>query len=220
VLLGGVLAVLVALAWGVSVSPLLDVDQVTVRGASRLDQEEIEAAAGVHVGDALLWMDPGAAVEGIEALPYVRSATAAREWPDAVRITVRERAPVAWVDAPGGKKAVVDRTGRVLEEVDTPPGLPQLVGVRVVPPAGGTIDAAGAARVAGGLEGLARLATQSVEATDHGVVVHLVRGAEIRMGPPTQVAVKLRAAFAVLAASEGHPLTYVDVSTPIIPVTD
>ena len=104
-----------------------------------------------------------------------------------------------------------------------PEGRPQLLGAKVVPPPGGTIgtvDAIGAARVAGALTGLAAGGTASVETTDHGVVLHLRSGAEIRMGEPTQIAVKLRAALAVLGASQGRPLTYVDVSTPTNPVTD
>ena len=39
-------------------------------------------------------------------------------------------------------------------------------------------------------------------------------------GEATQVAVKLRAALAVLAASGTNPVTSVDVSTPTNPVTD
>ncbi len=38
------------------------------------------------------------------------------------------------------------------------------------------------------------------------------------MGRPTQIAVKLRAALAVLGASQGVPVNYVDVSVPTNPV--
>ncbi len=216
----GVVVVLVAIAYAVSVSPLLAVDTLQVRGTSHLTPAQITAAAGVHEGDAMTWIDTGASVEGMEELPYVRSATLERQWPRTVRITVRERTPSAWIDAPSGT-ALVDGTGRVLETVDAPPqGMPQLVGAKLVPPPGGNIDAVGAARVAGALTGLAAVGTASVEATDHGVVLHLYAGPEIRMGEATQIEVKLRAALAVLGASGDHPVTYVDVSTPTNPVTE
>jgi cell division protein FtsQ len=215
-----VVVVLAAIAYALSVSPLLAVDTLQVRGTSHLTPAQITAAAGVHEGDAMPWIDAGASVEGIEELPYVRSATLEREWPRTVRITVRERTPAAWIDAPSGK-ALVDGTGRVLETVDAPPqGMPQLLGAKLVPPPGGTIDAVGAARVAGTLTGLAAAGTASVEATDHGVVLHLHAGPEIRMGEATQIGVKLRAALAVLGASADHPVAYVDVSTPTNPVTE
>ncbi len=217
VVVGAILVVL-AIAWGVSVSPLLDVDHVTVRGLGRLTAAEVQAAGGVHPGDAMAWLDAGAAAGRIEALPFVRRATVVREWPDTVRISVVERRPVAWIDAPGGK-VVVDGTGRVLESVTDPqPGMPQLVGTKLVPGVGATVVPVGGARVAAGLTGLAAAGTRSVTVTDAGVSLQLASGSEIRMGAPTQVAVKLRAALAVLRASEGVEVHYVDVSVPTNPV--
>jgi cell division protein FtsQ len=217
--LGVVLVVLLAIAYGVTRSPLLAVDTVQVRGVSHLTAQQVRDAAGVHDGDAMVWLDPGAALSGIRALPYVRTARLERQWPHTVRITIGERTPSAWIDAPGGK-ALIDRDGRVLAVVAAaPPGMPQLVGAKVVPAPGGTIDAVGAAHVAGALTGLAAVGTVSVDATDQGVVMHLVDGPEVRMGEATQVDAKVRAALAVLAALQGQPVTYVDVSVPTNPVT-
>ena len=214
----GIVVALAAVAWGVSVSPLLDVDHVRIRGLHHLTAAEIERAAGIHPGDAMAWLDPSRAVRDVEALPYVGRAAVSREWPDTVRITVHERRPVAWVDGPGGK-AVVDGTGRVVESVPAPPaGLPQLLGVQTVTAPGGTIGPRDGARAAAGLGGFVAGGTASVETTDHGVVLHLRSGAEIRLGPPTRVAVKVRAALAVLGASAGTEVHYVDVSVPTNPV--
>ncbi len=140
---GLVVAVVVLIAYGVSMSPLLSVDTLQVRGTAHLTAPQVEAAAGVHEGDAITWIDTGKAVAGIEALPYVRDATLRREWPHTVRITVHERKPAAWIDSPG-EKALVDGTGRVLEMVDAAPrAMPQLLGAKLVPPPGATIDAEG-----------------------------------------------------------------------------
>jgi cell division protein FtsQ len=212
------LLVLLAVAWGVSKSPLLDVDHVQVQGVDRVSATQVEDAAGVHPGDAMVWLDPGRAVSGIEALPFVRRATVTRSWPDTVRITVVERRPVAWVEGPAGK-VVVDGTGRVLEGVaDAPPGMPRLVGTKIVPGPGATISPVGGARVASGLTGLVAAGTVSVTVTDTGVTLQLVSGPEIRMGEATRVGVKVRAALAVLGASTGTDVHYVDVSVPTNPV--
>jgi cell division protein FtsQ len=58
----------------------------------------------------------------------------------------------------------------------------------------------------------------SVTTTDTGVTIQLADGPEIRMGDANRVAVKLRAALAVIAASEGTDVHYVDVSVPTNPV--
>jgi cell division protein FtsQ len=214
---GFVVAVLLTVAFAVSRSPLLAVDTLQVRGSTHLTAEQILDAAGVHEGDPIVWIDTSAAVAGIEALPYVRAASLERQWPDTVRITVHERRPSAWVEGPTGP-AVVDPTGRVLAEVDAaPPAMPQLLGA-TVPPPGGTVDVVGAARVAGALPGLAAAGTTSVDTTDHGIVLHLATGGEIRMGEATQIRVKLNAALAVLDASRDAPPAYVDVSVPTNPV--
>lgn len=217
--LGLVVAVLLAAAYGISRSPLLAVDTVTVLGTAHLTPSQVEAAAGVHQGDAMVWVDVGNAVSRVEALPYVRDVSIERKWPHTLRITVHERTPAAWIDG-AGAKTVVDATGRVLETVDAAPaGLPQLLGAKVVPPPGGAIDAVAAARVAGTLTALAVSGAASVEDTsDHGVVVHMVSGPELRLGPATAVAVKIRAALAVLGATQDALPTYVDVSVPTNPV--
>jgi cell division protein FtsQ len=214
----GVVLALFGLAWGISVSPLLDVDHLQVQGLHRVTAAAVEDAGGIHHGDAMAWLDPSRAVRSIEALPFVRRATVTREWPDTVRVTVVERRPVAWIAGPAGK-VVVDGTGRVLESVaDAPPGMPQLLGTNVVPVTGATISPAGGAHVAAGLTGLLVVGTRSVTMTPAGVTLQLANGPEIRMGSADRVAVKLRAALAVVAATAGTEVHYVDVSVPTNPV--
>lgn len=213
-----VVTVLVALAYAASVSPFLDVDTATVRGTSRTTAEQVLRTGGIAKGDALFWLDTGAAATRIEALPFVSRARVVKEWPDSVRVTVRERIPAAWAAVPGGM-VVVDRTGRVLERVDgAPAGLPELIGLRAVPEPGATVAPVGPARIAGALSAVAAGGTRSVTATDHGPTMQLVNGPEVRLGDTTQVGAKLRALAAVLAAMGDQPVQYVDVSVPTNPV--
>ncbi len=69
----GVLVVLGA-AYAVVASPLLDVDRVVVKGTVRTTLAQVETAGGVRRGDAMVWLDAGAAARRIAALPWVRDA--------------------------------------------------------------------------------------------------------------------------------------------------
>jgi cell division protein FtsQ len=158
-------------------------------------------------------------VSSIEALPYVQSARVQREWPDTVTIRVVERVPVAWM-ASGSRHALVDRTGRVLESrAEAPVGMPQLASTAAVPAAGRRVATAvgEGARVAAALGSLAA-GVRLITVTDAGVSLQLVSGPEVRLGEPDRVAVKVRAAAAVIAALHGAPVQYVDVSVPTNPV--
>jgi cell division protein FtsQ len=215
-----VLAVVVVgtAAWVALASPLLDVDRVIVRGTVHTTADQVTSAAQVALGDAMVWVDDGAAASRVEALPWVRSAHVAREWPGTVRITVTERTPAAWVQSPTGP-AIVDGTGRVLDRVaDAPVDLPQVADVARVPPVGASISPALGARVAGRLLGYARSGTRSIAVTDDGVNLSLQSGVEVRLGRPTAVMTKVRAAVAVLGALDGEAVSYVDVAVPLNPV--
>lgn len=213
----GVLVVLVVAYAGVA-SPLLDVDRVVVKGTARTTTAQVETAAGVHRGDAMLWLDGGAAAQGIAALPWIRDARVEREWPGMVTIVVTERSPAGWVDT-GSGPALVDGTGRVLERVSEPPtDLPQIVAPKRVPPVGATITPIDGAEVAGRLEGFARTGTRTITLTPGGVVLGLVSGPDIRLGEPTHVNMKIRSAIAVLTALDGQTVQYIDVTVPSNPV--
>jgi cell division protein FtsQ len=213
-------AVVVALAgaWAVLASPFLDIDRVVVKGTARLTPADVETASQIHRGDAMVWLDGGAAVARIDALPWIRAAHVEREWPGTVTITVTERTAVAWVDT-GTGPALVDGTGRVLERLLTPPtDLPQIASPKLVPPVGATIEPVVGARVAGKLQGFARSGTREITLSPSGVVLGLVNGPEIRLGEPSDVMLKVRAAVAVLTALDGEPVAYIDASAPSNPV--
>jgi cell division protein FtsQ len=205
-----------ALAWGATVSPILDVNRVVVRGVQRLDRASVVDAAGVHPGDALVWFDASTAAARVEGLPWVRHARVERDFPGTVRIVVRERQPVAWVDAT--PVVLVDDEGRVLEATDAPPaGLPRLVGAESAP-TGAHVRPRAAARVAAAF-GTLRSGVTAVSVADGAAVARLASGVDVRFGHPTDLGQKIRAALAVVQALGTRSPGYVDVSVPATPVT-
>ena len=142
VAIAGAIVVVLIVGWAAIASPFLDVDHIVVTGNARLTAEQIESASRIEHGDPMVWLDGGAAVAGIQALPWVRAAHVEREWPGTVKITITERRAAAWVDS-GAGPALVDRSGRVLERLTEPPtALPQIATPKFVPPVGATIEPA------------------------------------------------------------------------------
>lgn len=114
----GIVLGLLAAAVAVVLSPLLDVDRVTVEGTSVLSQDEVIEASGVARGDQLVTVDLRGARAALAGTPMIASATVSREWPDTVRIVVVEERPLAAVRSADREVAVAD-SGRVLpDEVD------------------------------------------------------------------------------------------------------
>ena len=118
--------------YGLSRSPLLDLDRIEVKGAERTSPDAVRDASGLGLHEQLTDLDLAGARAGIAALPWVGEVHVARRWPATVVVRVIERVPVASVRTPDGI-VVVDKTGRVLERVDTAPAtLPKII---VVDPA-------------------------------------------------------------------------------------
>lgn len=99
-------------------SPILDVDEIEVRGAVMTDAATVRDLLGIDAGDPLLLADLAAASAAVESLPWVEEAQVSRDLPGGIVVRVVEREPVAIVSA-GGRAVLVDRTGVVL--ADAPP---------------------------------------------------------------------------------------------------
>ena len=94
----------------------LRVSQVYVDGRSRADLAAVREAVGVEPGDPLLGLDLDAIKARLEQLTWVERASASRLFPDAVRVQILEREPIAlWQRQ--GRFALVDRSGGVIEGV-------------------------------------------------------------------------------------------------------
>ncbi len=79
----------------VMTSESLRVDRVEVRGNHFLSEGEVRELLGPAVGVNILRVDIAAITARLKASPWVADATVARALPNGLRITVRERIPLA-----------------------------------------------------------------------------------------------------------------------------
>lgn len=215
----GMVVVVAGLAVGAALSPILDVESVTVTGVAADRAAAVEDAAGVGVGDPLLGFLPGRAAARVEDLPWVERATVARDLSGSVRIAVVPRVPVGWTTV-GARVLVVDADGSVIDTTDVAPsGVPELTGVADVTPARDAIRPRSLATAAGALGPELRMRIASVGLDDGAITAQVVYGPQLRFGVPDRMAVKARVAAAVLASLGDAPVGYVDVSVPAAPVT-
>jgi cell division protein FtsQ len=233
------LASAIGIAWLIVQSPFLAVKQVNVEGATRHSASEVEAAAAVKDGSALLFVDTDAVARRVEALPWVGEARVERDLPTSLTITVNERLPVAWVRRPVpsgspegtlGTIVLVDRSGRVLgEEAQPPVGLPELIGVTRVPDRGDRIEPAAPARAIAQLPDALRSQTASLHRRRGQAVLALAAppgGAqpaaeEVKLGSFEAIGAKGAAALAILDQlfADRAEVGYIDVRVPGAPAT-
>jgi cell division protein FtsQ len=221
-------------AWMLLHSKVFAARVVRVEGSVHTPAAEVVAVAGLAHDPPMIDVDPGAAAARLERLPWVATATVARHWPDGVVVTVVERRPVAVVatspaggtagTAPAGGTApwaLVDRTGRVLADVATPPaGLVHLVAPSPGRP-GTTLGASAAPglRVAGTLPPAFAAQVATVQVGKGGVVtLALTSPVTVDLGTTSQLRQKYEDAAAVLAGAQLVSGDVIDVSVPDSPV--
>lgn len=215
----------VALACGLVLSPLADVDALRVEGARQTGTEQVVTAAGIRTGEAMVTLDPAGAAAGVRALPWVADARVVRAWPGTVRIEVIERTPVAAL-AGGPDWTLVDAEGHQLARVaEVPPGIPRLEGVGEPGEPGDLLGApaAGALRAAAMLSDSLRPVVVAVVADDQGdltaeVALAAAEGSAVALlGRPAALEAKLLALEAVLAGADLDGVETIDVRVPTSP---
>ena len=106
----------------------LSVKFIKVEGCHDVTPQSIERLAGVGKGYPLLRIDLKEVRRKVVSHPYVRDATVVREFPDTLRISVKERIPVAVVM--GSRFGLVDGEGAALALLDSyPDGYPVITGI-------------------------------------------------------------------------------------------
>jgi cell division protein FtsQ len=225
--------------WLLALSPLLDVDQVVVRGAQRSGPELVREVTGVLPGQAMVTLRLDQAAADVEELPWVATATVERRWPGTVTVSVTERRPVAAVAVPaagsgrdlaaGPSWILVDDQGRQLAVVSSPePELGSIEGGDEEPRPGNQVGpvTAGALQLLVELRAAVPSEPARVVVTPDGSLQAVVgdgNGAEwqVRFGAPVRLADKVlalrtlveRGALAGAAAG-----VVVDVRVPEAPV--
>ncbi len=86
-----------------------------VTGNAIVPRAAILARAALEPGRNIWLLDTRAAQQRIEAIPYVQSAQVRRAFPNAVAISIVERAPLGCLFAAGGAALTIDAQRRVLE---------------------------------------------------------------------------------------------------------
>lgn len=92
----------------------LEVREVYVDGRVRTEEESLRQALGVVRQQPILAVEPAAVRARLLALPWVADAEVGRFLPDTVHVRLFERRPLALWQR-GGRYALVDRTGAVIE---------------------------------------------------------------------------------------------------------
>ncbi|MCU1490802.1 MAG: Polypeptide-transport-associated domain protein FtsQ-type [Acidimicrobiaceae bacterium] len=203
-------------------SALLSARAVTVRGALHESRAEILAVSGLAKRPPLIDIDQAGVASAIEALPWVRTATVSRHWPDGVSVNLVERQPLGEVPLAGGKDAVVDRSGRVLEEVAGPPsGLVVLTGVGSVPRPGGFLQASDGPllQLAAQLPATIapRISSISKTITD-GLVLRVTHGPLVVLGSSSQLGAKMVSLTTLLDKASLNGIVTIDLRVPAAPV--
>lgn len=90
--------------------------QVSVEGREHTRASEILAALDLPQGAPLLALDPTAARERLESLPWVKEASVERRLPDLVHVRLKERTPIALWDQGGGHFLLVDADGVAISD--------------------------------------------------------------------------------------------------------
>jgi cell division protein FtsQ len=213
-----VVVTVAALAWLVARSPLLDVDDLAVEGAVRTPTEEVLAAVGARPGDQLLDVDVDAARDRVVALPWVADASVALDWPSSVRVSIREREPVAAARGDDGSDWLVDAEGRVLAPSVGDEGLVVVEGVGVGDP-GSTLGPAaeGALALLAQLPPGAASRLEAVVVTSAGHLDGRTRTepqAAVWFGPPTDLAAKVATLQTLFAQVDDTDVLVWDVRVP------
>ena len=200
-------------------SPLFNLDHVRVTGAQRESAEAVQAAARLHLGDPLMFIDTGAVARRIEQLPWVERAVVHRDFPGTLKIAITEYVPTSYVRRSDGSAVLIASNGRAVALARTAPavgveirseGLPPAVGSLVSPPE--------AADVMRHLPDRLRAQVSAIDVGDT-FALELRSGGQVRLGTLDHLRAKGAAALGVIDHLAGQAFTYIDVSAPQAPVS-
>ena len=197
------------------------IDRVDVTGGSSAVDKQVAKALEPFVGRSLVGLDGGAVLQRVEALPTVVSASYDRSFPSTLHVMIVPERPIA-VLRTGAAAWVVSARGRVIQPIVTTAEstLPRIwIGKKTLHP-GDVLPRrlGGTSALALGAAGSFRSRVGTASFLDGVLVFHLRSGLELVLGSPSDIALKVAVAQAVLRRLPAGN-TVIDVSAPSRPVT-
>jgi cell division protein FtsQ len=202
-----VLALLGASLWTMYFSTVLVTKRVKVVGSSDLTAAQVSLAAQVPLGVPLASQDLDAIAQRTTSLATIEAATAIRQWPSTITVTVTERRPILGVRQPEGY-VLVDRLGVAYQ---TQQVLPSKVVLAVVNP-GDKPLLTEMATVAAALPSKLRGRVDRMTASNgDAIALVLESGHTVNWGSSSDSELKAQIVTALL---KREPKSSIDVSSP------
>jgi cell division protein FtsQ len=219
--------ILVVIAATLRYAPLFSVEKITVTGNEQVTSDAVVAAASVPDGTRVLTAPLDQIASRVESLDAVAQAKVTRDWPNGLKIVVRERQPVGYVTLDGGVGLVGSDGFVYREEKSVPRDLPRLPDA----PVGGAgdpyesrLDAASvpAFEVAVLLPHQLQKRVSSIAVEGDGVVVlNAADGVLVRWGSSDSSKEKAHVVLLLMKRPGwGSQFTDVNVSAPNAPALD
>jgi cell division protein FtsQ len=207
--------------WTLYGSPWLRATHVVVRGTQELTVGQVERAARVPLGGALVSVDTGAVRDRlVKALPRIDRVSVRRSWPHTVSVVVTERTPAAVLRS-GARYTEVDSGGVRFATVDEAPRGVPLIQLAPTPSASlrqfGTKALLRASiEVAADLPASLRGQATAIRVRSYdGITVELSGGRDVMWGS-AEDGTRKAAVLTALMKAEPHA-EHFDVSAPTAP---
>lgn len=91
----------------------LALSEIHIKGRNYTSFEDIKSAIGAPYGTPLIGLSLSEIQQNIEQLGWVKSASVARVYPDAISVTLTERRPLALLQSPSGHR-LIDEAGHII----------------------------------------------------------------------------------------------------------
>lgn len=190
--------------------PIWAVRDIEIVGNAGVSEEEILAEVAVPVGLPLPRVSTDAAATRVASIPKVETVRVQRVYPSTVRVTVQERVPVVFFDAPDGTH-LMDASAVDFAVEPPPPGVVRLV---VASPSFGNLETRAALAVVTSLPPQLRSQVVQVDApTISAVSLTLNDGRVVVWGSSERSEEKAAVALPLLT----QPGQTYDVSSPDLP---
>ncbi len=198
-------------------SPLLQLQTITITGATQVSPTELQDALSDQVGKPLALVDFDQVTRELARFPLIRSYTTQSVPPHQLIVSIVERSPVGLV-ADGSSFAVVDPAGIVLSsQSDRPAGLP-LIDAGEASIGNPAFESAVAVLLALPADLLARVDTITATTKDDVGFVFAGGAQSVRWGSDDRSSLKARVLAGLIANLGATAAFDYDVSAPDAPV--